>query len=644
MGANCRKDRGRFRSCGIIGWMPRKTVLLSAAALIAATVSLLLFFPLHRPEARPIPSLLGRPLRFDPAAVERAWKEISVQEDAAHFFLRDRVNADFPNLDVHCRVKFGNVSYQALLAPSGSRIELELRAAPDERLSFSMFNLRPGNLVFQVKAVAAGKETLLFRKEPGQQLSKVEKVALTKLAGQDVRLILETRGSGLGAWVDPCLLQSRSRPRTVLILMLDTMRADHVSAYGYRRRTTPALDELAKESLLFNRAVSSSSWTLPAHVSLFSGRDVLGHGVVSPESVIPAELPLLAEKMQEDGFVTLALTGGGFVDDRYGFFRGFQSYANRSEDIFQQKASTLLYRAFMERAADYVDQDLFVFLHTYQMHAPYKAPEPYSRAFNPGLKEKIKHVGGNLRRPIGSSQPLPAAESADRQKLIDLYDASILYSDQELLKPVLSYLHASGRYNDAMLVVLSDHGEEFYDHGDWEHGHTLYQELVRIPLVIKLPRQNNGEIRGQLFSISDIAALIQDQYGLPTASDPPQTVRHDPLRVLELALPVIPVRQGLPGRVSYVGSDHQYIHNFPPPAAAGNGTGPGKAWGADEWFTLPDSPVSTAESFVPAPALHSRYKKMLSGYLDRLKALKSAQGPLDAELLKKLKALGYLND
>ncbi|HSQ34716.1 MAG TPA: sulfatase, partial [Candidatus Binatia bacterium] len=471
-------------------------------------------------------------------------------------------------------------------------------------------------------------------------MSKLETVALSHGNGKTLRLILETRGRGLGAWVDPCLLQRRDRPRTVLMLMLDTLRADHVSAYGYRRRTTPAFDALAKDSLLFSRAVSTSSWTLPAHVSLFSGRDVLGHGVVAPESVIPADLPLLAEKMQADGFVTLALTGGGFVDDRFGFSRGFQSYANRSGDIFQQKASALLYRAFMERAADYAGQDLFVFLHTYQMHAPYKAPEPYFRAFDPGLDAKIKHVRGDLRRTPGSSPALTAAESAERQKLIDLYDASVLYSDQELLKPVLAYLRDSGRFDDAMLVVLSDHGEEFFDHGDWEHGHTLYQELTRIPLLIKLPRQKSGEVRPQLVAISDIAAFIQAQYGLNRdAGNPLDRGRHDPQRVLELSLPVIPVRQGLPASVSYVGMDHQFIHNFVQPATAASA---GRS--ADEWFSLAETPFSAVTAFVPTPALHSKYKKMLAAYLRRLKELKNSGGPLDAELLKKLKALGYLNN
>ncbi len=599
-----------------------------SAGLATAGVSALLFLSPRRYEAGQIPSLLSRNLRFDATTIERAWHGIAAEKELGQFYFRDRVNRDFPLQALHCRVKYRDVSYQAMLAPAGSRIEVDLHAAQGDLLSFSLFNLRPGSLVFQVKTVARGKEKLLFRSELREQMSKVEKVALPQSGRTGLRLILETRGSGLGAWIDPCLLQRRSRPRTVLILMLDTLRADHVSAYGYRRRTTPVLDELAKGSLLFNRAVSSSSWTLPAHVSLFSGRDVLKHGVISPESIIPADLPLLAEKMQADGFITLALTGGGFVDDHFGFYRGFQSYANRPDDIFQQKASVLLYRAFLEKAADFSSQDLFVFLHSYQMHAPYKAPDPYSRAFNPELDIKIKHVGGNLRLPRDPARPLPPEVSADRQKLIDLYDASILYSDQELLKPVLAYLRDSGRFDDALLVVLSDHGEEFYDHGDWEHGHTLYQELVRIPLVIKLPRQKSGEIRRQLFSISDIAGLIQAQYALkvdPRDFSPPE--RHDAQRLLELSLPVIPIRKGLPGKVSYVGVDHQYIHNFLPPPATGGGNEPQRFPSDDEWFSLSDGPAIAAAPFTPAPALLSRYKKMLAGYLRRLKALKKERRP-----------------
>jgi len=250
------------------------------------------------------------------------------------------------------------------------------------------------------------------------------------------------------------------------------------------------------------------------------------------------------------------------------------------------------------------------------------------------LDVKIKHVGGNLRLPRDPALPLPPEESADRQKLIDLYDASILYSDQELLKPILEYLRASGRFDDALLVVMADHGEEFYDHGDWEHGHSLYQELTRIPLVVKLPRQKNGEVRRELVSICDVAGLILEACGLDT--DPESSMSAGASarqRVLELSLPVAPLRKGIAAKVSYVAHDHQYIHNFPPPAGR-----------SDEWFIVADAPVIAGEPYVPSPALRSGYKKMLAGYLRRLGALKNNSSRLDPELLEKLKALGYLNN
>jgi len=625
--------------------MARKKWIWISLGLAAAVFLSLLLVHLRQARSRQIPSLLSRPLRFDAALIERTWKDIAAQDDLAKIFFPDRINRFFPVQAAHCRVKYQGVSQQALLAPAGSRIELELQAGKGDQLVFSIFNPQAKTLKFLVKTGPPDREKLLFRGTIREKIGKVETVLLSNSGKKTMRLVLETRGFGLGAWINPCQLQSQPLPRTVLILMLDTLRADHVSAYGYRRLTTPTLDGLAKGSLLFSRAFSPSSWTLPAHVSLFSGRDVLGHGVVAPESLIPADLPLLAETMEVNGFVTLAQTGGGFVDDHYGFYRGFQSYTSRAKDIFQREAAGLLYSSFLEDVAHYPDQDLFIFLHTYQMHAPYKAPEQYFRAFNPELDIKLQGVSGDLRSLHDLFPALPAAAAADRQKLIDLYDASILYSDQELLKPLLAYLRSSHRFDEAMVIVLSDHGEEFYDHGDWEHGHTLYQELTRIPLIVKLPRQKRGETRRQLVSINEVAGMIKEQYGLDDDGRSPKSGNPgDPQRVLELSLPVSPFHSGLFGKVSFVGMDCQYIHNFLPPATAASEFLPKPVLSSDEWFTLPDMPGAAIEPYSPSPAFHSRYKKMLAGYILRLKALKKNNGRLDPELLEKLKALGYLNN
>lgn len=613
--------------------------------MITAAVLLLLVVLFRRTEVVRIPSLLSRPLRFDTALIERTWKFIAAQGDTAQTYFRGPVNRFFPDQAVNCRVKYKGVSYQALLAPAGSRIELALETQKGDQVTFSLFNLQPGTLTFMVKIARSGKEELLFSTTLREQIGKFEKVLLPRSGRKNMRLILETRGHGIGAWLNPCQLQSHPRPRTVLILMLDTMRVDHVSAYGYSRPTTPALDGLAKDSLLFSRAFSTSPWTLPAHVSLFSGRDVLGHGVVSPESLIPPDLPLLAESMQANGFVTMALTGGGFVDEHYGFSRGFQSYNSRYDDVFQRDAAGLLYSSFIEDAAGFVDQDLFIFLHTYQMHAPYKAPDKYFRAFNPELDITLQGVGDELRSLRKWFPALPAAAAAERQKLIDLYDASILYSDQELLKPVLAYLRAGKRFDDALLVVLADHGEEFYDHGEWEHGHTLYQELTRIPLIVKLPQQKQGEIRRQLFSISDIPGLIKAQFGLDDdAGNPGNDGLADQQRILELSLPVSPFHSGLFGKVSFVQNDYQYIHNFLPPAAVEQRVSSQPVADVDEWFALGDMPAASGKPFSPSPAFRSKNKKMLVDYILRLKALKKSSRKLDPELVEKLKALGYLNN
>jgi hypothetical protein len=615
----------------------RKWIGLVLGMAAAGGLALLLLHQ-RRPEEAPLPSLLGRALRFDAALTERAWKEIAARGDLAKVFFRERVNRYFPEQAVGCRVKYEGVSRQALLAPAGSRIELELNVEKGDRLAFAIFNPGEKLLKFLVKAGPEGRERSLFRGMARQGIGRLETVLLSRDGAKKMRVVLETQGRGLGAWIGPCQLRGRARPRTVLILVLDTMRADHVSAYGYPRLTTPALDGLAKGSLLFTRAFSSTSWTLPAHVSLFSGRDVLGHGVVTPESLIPADLPMLAEAMEAGGFVTLAQTGGGFVDDRYGFSRGFQSYACHPKDIFQREAAGLLFGSFLEDVADWAGQDLFVFLHTYQMHAPYKAPDRYFRAFNPGLEIKLQGVDDDLRALGGPSAVLPAAAAARRQELIDLYDASILYSDQELLKPLLAYLRRSRRLDDAMLVVLSDHGEEFHDHGEWEHGHTLYQELTRIPLVVKLPGQRRGEVRSRLVSISDVAGMIRRQYGLRAdGAGAAPTGQGGPQRVLELSLPVSPFHSGLFGKVSFVGHDYQFIHNFLLPAGQ-------PVVGSDEWFTLADMPATAGTPCRPPAALNTRYKRRLADYINRLKGLRRDRGRIDPELLEKLKALGYLNN
>jgi arylsulfatase A-like enzyme len=259
------------------------------------------------------------------------------------------------------------------------------------------------------------------------------------------------------------------------------------------------------------------------------------------------------------------------------------------------------------------------------------------------LENKILNIHSDLKAREGLAAPLTAGEAAERQQLIDLYDASILYSDQELLKPLIAYLHASRRYADALLVVLGDHGEEFYDHGRWSHGHSLYQELTRIPLVVKLPGQDRGEVCDQLASICDVFALVRGEVGLGERNSPLLGETNVSGRILELSLPVYTQPYRHWGKVSFVESGYQYIHNFQPEAVQGVPP-PDPAVESDEWFTVPPSPVISGVPFSPSPVFISRYRKMLGDYIRRLKSLKKNIGSLDPKLIENLKALGYLNN
>ncbi|MCP5051868.1 MAG: sulfatase-like hydrolase/transferase, partial [bacterium] len=264
---------------------------------------------------------------------------------------------------------------------------------------------------------------------------------------ENITIIFKTRGQGIGAWVNPRLHTVKPKPRVFVIMVLDTLRYDHTSAYGYHRRTTPNLEQLAKDGTRYDRAYSSTSWTLPSHVSLFSGKDISQHGVMGPGDSISTDYPLLAEIFQHHGFLTAAFTGGGFVEDSYGFHRGFQYYSNAPGNVFSMNSAERVLNHFKNYIQRFWGNDLFIFLHTYQIHAPYKAPRKYIDQINKNLEGNLLGMGNYLKQKHELFKPLP---ETDRQRLIDLYDASILYTDETLIGGVISLLKEKGVYDSSM--------------------------------------------------------------------------------------------------------------------------------------------------------------------------------------------------
>ena len=382
-------------------------------------------------------------------------------------------------------------------------------------------------------------------------------------AGKEISIVFKTEGKGPGAWVTPRLHQVKKKPRVFIVMVLDTLRYDHTTVYGYHRDTTPNLAKLAKDGVNYQRAYTSTSWTLPSHVSLFSGMDISRHGVMGPGDSISTHYPLLAEIFQQQGFLTAAFTGGGFVEDSYGFHRGFQYYSNVPGNVFSMNSAERVLNHFKNYIKDRWGQDLFIFLHTYQIHAPYKAPRQYIDRIDKRVEGNLLGVGNYLKQKHEFFKPLP---ETDRQRLIDLYDASILYTDEALIGGIVSLLKEKGLYDESTIAVLSDHGEEFYDHGSWEHGHTVYNEVVKIPMVVKFPFSSAGpSLRGKtetaLAAIWDIPGLMLKHSGFGDHSQIfPLEIGQEGRR-LPVLFPVSPTVKQFPTKLSFVDNDHHFIFN-----------------------------------------------------------------------------------
>ena len=611
-----------------------------ALGLIAAGILLVLIF---RGGNRGNPELLANILRFDyPKDARRRWAAVMKAGRLENVFLREKGNAYFPANEWAGRLRLADISFQSLFALDDSRIEFDCRDPRAERIDFSIYNPGPSDLTYELWVeTRTGKEKIFSRRFQGDAF-QTERIPLEKFQPRLQKLWFHTTGKGVGAWISPRLVHRRKNPRLLVVIMLDTLRADHMSLYGYGRKTTPATDDLARESVVYENAYSTTSWTLPAHVSLFSGKDVLDHGVLSEDNRIALSDPLFPEILQRGGYVTAAFTGGGFVEDNYGFHRGFEIYSNRPGNIFHMNSAELVFDNFKNAMTRNRDEDCFLFLHTYQMHAPYKAPSPYFQAFNTRLTNNMKGVSNFLQLKTEAFKPLAAEQ---RQELVDLYDASILYADQALVKKLVDFLKAENRYEDSLIVLLSDHGEEFFDHGSWEHGHTLYREVIRIPMMVKFPRRRITGIEKKLTSIADVGGLILKEAGADTegwifSEENSAAVN----RILTQALPVSPVIKNVPPRVSFVDGRLHFLFNLVDQEKWKTFTPPPASLPSTELYRLDRDPDEKVNVYFKQKTDIARFESLLKNYLLRIGRLKTKNFRMDPDLRDKLKSLGYLND
>ncbi|MBI5504735.1 MAG: sulfatase [Deltaproteobacteria bacterium] len=328
-----------------------------------------------------------------------------------------------------------------------------------------------------------------------------ESVSLERFAGQDVSIVLRTeyQPANDGAfsfplWANPTLrsreLVRRRRPNLIL-LSVDTLRADRLPTYGHDGDTAPFMKELfGDRGLVFENCVAAATATPPSHMTMLTGLQPSEHGLTTGNEAVAEWIPTVVDAFRAQGMETAAVTEDGWLGIQYGFGRGFDVYSeNKSPDVMNpigQVDST--FAAAKRWLAVHRDGEFFLFLHTYQVHRPYAPPQRYREMF-----------GGAARADAG----LPR----ERTEELPLYDGEIRYVDDEL-RDLFAELERLGIADQTLFVLTSDHGEGFLEHGFVQHGAYLNEEVTHVPLMIHGPGVPVGRRISSPVGHVDLAATL----------------------------------------------------------------------------------------------------------------------------------------
>jgi arylsulfatase A-like enzyme len=414
-------------------------------------------------------------------------------------------------------------------------------------------------------------------------------------------------------------------PAGIVLVSLDTLRADHVGCYGYALPTTPAIDALGREGLVFEEAIAHAPSTLASHSSILASLVPQHHGASFARlRGLPPEALTLAEVLKSQGYRTASFNEGGQLSAEFGVSQGFDEYRSYRKTRFAQLLADA--GAWLERAPAQgaPRAPFFLFLHTYGPHAGY-FPEPRLLSlFETGYAGPLPdRIGQKLLNRVNRHElPLSAA---DVRHIVAAYDAEIRGAD-ELLGGFLTKLRTLGLYDGSVIAVTSDHGEELGERGRYgAHAHTLYDELLRVPLVIKLAggRDAGRRVAGPVRGI-DVAPTLLAAAGIPVPGEFEGRELLSPLEHPEDRPPALSWLDGLPPleRTS-IRTD---------------------AWKLDgpRLYDLAGDPRETRDAAAQRAEVVASLSRLRDSLLASRPALRSQEVRPSQELSEQLRSLGYI--
>lgn len=491
--------------------------------------------------------------------------------------------------------------------PAGARLRFATGVEDD-------VTLPPSGARFAITVIEGDVETPLVetRSDVIARRWTDHEVDLSGFAGRTVRLRFDADAGPLEAmWGDPTIVPARrgAQPLNVLLISLDTLRADRLGSYGYHRMTSAAIDwKLAVQGALFEHAYAQYPQTFGSHMTLFTGLYPCVHGLPGPKGArraLGGDMHTLAELLRAAGYRTGAVTEDGYLTATVGFDRGFGSFTEFTRLSPAGYPMGMVAETFgdgMRWIAREHDRPWFLFLHTFQVHAPYEPPPGYAA------------------RAVG--QRGESFSDSDR------YDGEILYTDENVSE-LLTFLDTKGLAHRTLVILISDHGEQFGEHDAWGHGNTLYNTLLHVPLIMRAPGiVPRGRRISDVVGLIDVVPTVLDVLGLP-AYGPAQ------------GRSLVPLWRGgsLPERTLFAEEDtwFQLVGAFAPPY---------------KWIFSADGVSAQAFDLLHDPGENKDLAASLTGRGEPLlaefrAACASAQEPprappLDRSVRDKLRALGYV--
>ena len=390
------------------------------------------------------------------------------------------------------------LAWDDLAASTGAAARLTIRSESDER---------------DVRLAAGAGGVALTREQVPRQLVGVllrvegEEGAATLTGG---RLLQPPRAEAPARTATrPPPPPAGTRPN-LIIYLIDTLRADHLGAYGYPRPTSPEIDRFAAGAVRWIEGRAQAPWTRPAVATILTGLYPVAHGAQRDRERVPETVELVSERLAAAGYETAFFTTNAHVVPKFGFDQGWSTYRyvtqrrGRARRPVDSAAINAQVFEWLARRDD--SRPFLLVVHTLDPHDPYWAAEEFRRRLAPDADLELGCCAGQ-----GALERLDAAASLERRRhMVALYDAEIAQNDASF-GALLRELERRGLATSTALLLLADHGEEFYEHGRWKHGNTLYEEQLRIPFVLRLPGGAHGGtvLPGPVDQIDVVPTLLE---------------------------------------------------------------------------------------------------------------------------------------